>query len=573
MGTNGYTTKFIPQSFGSNSDFTTIVLSMNALSVVTDVITPESGVTLGFASSITVTASTYLNLSTTYTQVSSTSSDVYFYTKSQSFSFSEATNNTWTPNLSCSFSGTTSIFYSLSSYNGSNFPSFVSINSATGVLSINAPNVSSSTDYSFMIVSNILGISSQVNDIITLTIMKCTVSNCRQCSSTDSSVWSICDSGYNLNSGIWNLPEFETAKSLTISNQTMIGATIVLWIALSIFNPPTLAYLWSMINQTQIFFLLLLTGAFIPKDIEDIITGLKICLNPFSYFQSNSGGNSNFVSSFYDFGQGNTNLNKLGIESDSTAVNVYSFILSIFIILFLHLWIVFYKNFLIKENKSNWWNYILRAVHWILDKLMTFWTFALYIRIILKINQYVLICSISEIYHFDHSDAKRIVSLAIALILLFLWITMIIIVIIFFIIKYKNSNQDSPDKRDKFAHLFNGVSPSKKARLYVAALLLRRIIFVTLLITIEPVSSVLVISIWLGFQVIYFAFVIFIRPYKLVKWDIIEIINETYFLIMLASLLKYNSISNWERTPTTVYTWFITSNSIIGFIIIFSKLS
>ena len=87
----------------------------------------------------------------------------------------------------------------------------------------------------------------------------------------------------------------------------------------------------------MIFFLLFLTGAFIPKDIESIITGLKICLNPFSYFQSNSGGNSNFVSDFFDFGLGNSNLEKLGIKSDSIIVNVYSFILTIMIIWVLHI--------------------------------------------------------------------------------------------------------------------------------------------------------------------------------------------------------------------------------------------
>ena len=91
-----------------------------------------------------------------------------------------------------------------------------------------------------------------------------------------------------------------------------------------------------------IFFLLFLTGAFIPKDIESIITGLKICLNPFSYFQSNSGGDSNFVSNFFDFGLGNSNLEKLGIKSDSTIVNIYSFILSMIIIWVLHLWIHYY---------------------------------------------------------------------------------------------------------------------------------------------------------------------------------------------------------------------------------------
>ena len=69
-----------------------------------------------------------------------------------------------------------------------------------------------------------------------------------------------------------------------------------------------------------IFFLLLITGAFIPNEIESVITGLKVCLNPFAYFQSSFGGNINFVSSFFNFGLENSNLDKLEIKSDSTAV-------------------------------------------------------------------------------------------------------------------------------------------------------------------------------------------------------------------------------------------------------------
>ena len=70
----------------------------------------------------------------------------------------------------------------------------------------------------------------------------------------------------------------------------------------------------------MIFFLLLITGTFVPNEIEKIITGLKICLNPFAYFQSSSGGNSNFVSVFFDLKLENNSLEKLGIKSDSTAV-------------------------------------------------------------------------------------------------------------------------------------------------------------------------------------------------------------------------------------------------------------
>ena len=78
-----------------------------------------------------------------------------------------------------------------------------------------------------------------------------------------------------------------------------------------------LIFIWKIL-----FFFLLITGAFIPKDIEAVIIGLKISLNPFAYFQSNSEGNSNFVSSFFNFRLGNSSLEKLGIKSDSTAVNI-----------------------------------------------------------------------------------------------------------------------------------------------------------------------------------------------------------------------------------------------------------
>ena len=316
-----------------------------------------------------------------------------------------------------------------------------------------------------------------------------------------------------------------------------------------------------------IFFLLLLTGAFIPKDIESIITGLKICLNPFSYFQSNSGGNSNFVSNFFDFGLGNSNLEKLGIKSDSTIVNVYSFILSMMIIWVLHLWIRYYiilsivyiccktysEVFKKKESQSDGWTKWLTFVHFVLKKLMILFTFALYIRIILKTNQFILTSWISEIYHFNFDGSKRKASIVIAFLTLIAWIILIIVTIVLAVSKSVFSNSESPEKRSKFAHLFNGVSLNRKSRLYAPLLQLRRAIFVTLLITIGPISSILVISILVGLEVVYLGLLIFIRPFELVKCNIIEIISEMYFLTMLVTLLKYHTVAGWEGLPTIVY--------------------
>ena len=183
---------------------------------------------------------------------------------------------------------------------------------------------------------------------------------------------------------------------------------------------------------------------------------------------------------------------------------------------------------------------------------MVLFTFAMYIRVILKTNQYILVSCVSEVYYFNDYGTKRVVSLVVAILTLIASLTMVVIVVLL-VWNQIDEDQESPDKRNKFAQLFNGVSHNVKSRLYIAFLQIRRAIFVILLVTIEPQSSILVISILVGLQVIYLGILVIIRPFELVKCNIIEIVNEMYFLTMLASLLKYNSITNWEGTPTTIY--------------------
>ena len=192
-----------------------------------------------------------------YNLVSSVISDAYLQSDTQSYSVTEANNVTQAPNLSCSFSGKISINYTLSGYNGSNVPSFVSINSQTGVLSIQAPNVSSSIPYSFYIESKVSGVADVVKKIINLNVKKCTASNCVKCSATDSTVCTSCNSGYNLDSGAWNLPETEIAKSLSVGSQAIVGAIVVISFISSLSTLSSLASLWSMINQLQILNLFL----------------------------------------------------------------------------------------------------------------------------------------------------------------------------------------------------------------------------------------------------------------------------------------------------------------------------
>ena len=78
---------------------------------------------------------------------------------------------------------------------------------------------------------------------------------------------------------------------------------------------------------------------------------------------------------------------------------------------------------------------------------MILFTFALYIRTILKTNQYILTSWISEIYQFDYYGSKRIASIVIAFLTLIAWIVLIIASTFLAISKSADHYLESPEKK------------------------------------------------------------------------------------------------------------------------------
>ena len=88
---------------------------MTALSSGTDDIVAQSGVTIAAPSaSFIPPVGTFTNQTVTYNLISSATSDVYYQVQDQSLSVVELNTLLITPDLSCSFDGTTSITYSIS---------------------------------------------------------------------------------------------------------------------------------------------------------------------------------------------------------------------------------------------------------------------------------------------------------------------------------------------------------------------------------------------------------------------------------------------------------------------------
>ena len=156
----------------------------------------------------------------------------------------------------------------------STVPSWVAIDSFSGILSINAPEVSLDTEYDFYINSAVSGVSSPIQKLIKLIINNCAAKNWKKCVSTNSLVCQTCASGYFISSGVWDISKTtnpqssqtatsessqttsETAKALRKTTTSIVIAITVIVVLTSLIYTTDIACLWITINQLQLFFIL-----------------------------------------------------------------------------------------------------------------------------------------------------------------------------------------------------------------------------------------------------------------------------------------------------------------------------
>ena len=188
---NGYMFRFILQAMNDVTVLAASAITINALSAGTNDIVTETGVTLTAASTSTTSIPTFATKSITYNLVSSTKSDVYYQLADQSISVIESSTSSSTPDLPCSSSGSTTITYTTGNYGSTAVPSWVSINSNTGALSILTPVVNTDTEYNFYINSVITGSPGPSQKKIKLTVMNCAISNCETCTASSVSICQI----------------------------------------------------------------------------------------------------------------------------------------------------------------------------------------------------------------------------------------------------------------------------------------------------------------------------------------------------------------------------------------------
>ena len=118
---------------------------------------------------------------------------------------------------------------------------------------------------------------------------------------------------------------------------------------------------------------------------------------------------------------------------------------------------------------------------------------------------------------------------------------------------------------------FRGIQQNKRHKFYVALLLLRRFLFVILLITWLFISSRVLTIVLSLIQVIYILNLSYWRPYEETKGNLIEILNEIYFGFLVLFLAIVNTEDEWNSTKTNTYMWVLVSNTFVVLVIVLGK--
>ena len=233
-----------------------------------------------------------------------------------------------------------------------------------------------------------------------------------------------------------------------------------------------------------------------------------------------------------------------------------------------HMLMLFLNKFSLLLWNVKIWLKISEFMKILIWKVILFMTYGVYIRIILETNQYILISSINEINQSDVASTLKIISFIFSIIIIIFWIFLIGITIF---LTFSSYSKDEI-RHNKIGELFLDIK-NGRYKIYIPILLIRRFTFVSILVIFATTYSLIVNALLWFLQLAYLIYMIVLRPFETSKSNIIEIMNEIYFIFLLGWILYFNSESTWNDRASTIYISVLLSNNVFAFIIIWGKQS
>ena len=499
----------------------------------------------------------------------------------------------------CSLSGSSSQTVSFSTSLGNPIPSWISVDLSKSQLVINAPNITTDTNYVFTLASISSENAKTYYRNVYVQGIPCLAQNWLICQSQSKAQWNKWVPGFSVNqsTGQWEISNNSsqssssnssssnsssstsnssksrsdadsdysqtTVTTSSVANQAVMGVGVTSMAAASAFSLSSPQGMWSWFNEFQLLMLLLLTGAYFPKEIVKFLEGMDFTSFSFNFIPTINALKLVSLTSWIDSNLDNEYLQVIGMNSGSAFVNNFSLICTVIFIILIHwfYWVV--HRMLLKKFTER--PILLK----IINSIMRILTFNIYIRITIEAYQFLVISSAYEINRFNVENSSRKVSISIAFLIYFTCIAFIVFIAIETYCWVKSVEMKC---HALFKELFEETKSTKLAKCYSLIAMLRKLIFVSFLIFAESLSTIITVGILVFLELLYIINFIIIRPFKSVKNNIIEVMNEFIFFGLACTLFHFNKQSEWTNTMILIFILIVTASNLISAFIHISKL-
>ena len=113
---------------------------------------------------------------------------------------------------------------------------------------------------------------------------------------------------------------------------------------------------------------------------------------------------------------------------------------------------------------------------------------------------------------------------------------------------------DQIESEKHFSQLYDGLKPKFILRSYSFIMLLRRLIYICIVLFSQIYIILTVLFLFL-IQIAYLTTIIVLRPYKTIKNNAIDMINEIVYIVCIGLLFYYNKASHWNKTVESVFIY------------------
>ena len=451
------------------------------------------------------------------------SSDRYIILDTQDLgTISSCTQKSVTLDLTWSLSGNTGISHLLISDSTSSPPSWISLNSSTGVLSMTTPNLTAAASYQFYVKSEVSGDSNVYQNLIKLTVDKY----------------------------VYVKRQFTNeVKANTYSTQAVMAVGVAFWSVSSFMSFSSPQAIWMIANQFQLMLLLPLTGAFIPEDVVNYFTGGSFTNFNFDFIPTIKSPVGISLKDFFGDSLNSDSLANLGATYKWWLLNHISLITMIIVWVTLHL-LSFLPKLWMKNNNKDKWTYKLYS------KWMNLLTFTIYVRMFIEAFQAMLVSSLTEIKLFNTNNAAHRLSLSVAFLIAFFCWGIIVMMLVEWI---RSRNQDTFKQQTYFSEIFGGLKDRWVCRSYLLLNFGRRAFFIIICVF-GPSQIIGVIVPFNVIQVLYFVAILWIRPLEAKTDTLIDLSNEWFFTVLSLLITYYNEEPRWNSKISSVFMWTIFAN-------------